>query len=76
LHHERHVIHRDLKPSNLLLNHRGEVKITDFGVSAVLSDSIGQRNTFVGTYKYMSVGVYAIMGQFFILSEKLSFFMV
>ncbi|KAL8094002.1 mitogen-activated protein kinase kinase 6 [Apium graveolens] len=54
LHNERHVIHRDIKPSNLLVNHKGEVKITDFGVSAMLASSMGQRNTFVGTYNYMS----------------------
>ncbi|XP_010924452.1 mitogen-activated protein kinase kinase 1 isoform X1 [Elaeis guineensis] len=54
LHHERHVIHRDIKPSNLLVNHSGEIKITDFGVSAVLANSMGQRDTFVGTYNYMS----------------------
>lgn len=55
LHHEKHIIHRDLKPSNLLINHRGEVKITDFGVSAKLASTSGQANTFVGTYNYMSV---------------------
>jgi mitogen-activated protein kinase kinase 1 len=55
LHHERHVIHRDIKPSNLLVNRKGEVKITDFGVSAVLASSMGQRDTFVGTYNYMAV---------------------
>ncbi|XAR53456.1 Mitogen-activated protein kinase kinase [Bertholletia excelsa] len=54
LHHEKHIIHRDLKPSNLLVNHRGEVKITDFGVSAILSSTSGMANTFVGTYNYMS----------------------
>ncbi|KAH7289881.1 hypothetical protein KP509_30G022400 [Ceratopteris richardii] len=54
LHQEIHVIHRDLKPSNLLVNSRGQVKITDFGVSAVLGSSIGQQNTFIGTYIYMS----------------------
>ncbi|KAL6330774.1 hypothetical protein AAG906_009202 [Vitis piasezkii] len=54
LHHEKHIIHRDLKPSNLLINHRGEVKITDFGVSAILTSTSGQANTFVGTYNYMS----------------------
>ncbi|KAH9301491.1 hypothetical protein KI387_013074, partial [Taxus chinensis] len=54
LHHERHIIHRDIKPSNLLVNHKGEVKITDFGVSAMLANSMGQRDTFVGTYNYMS----------------------
>ncbi|KAF8401035.1 hypothetical protein HHK36_014338 [Tetracentron sinense] len=54
LHREKHIIHRDLKPSNLLVNHRGEVKITDFGVSAILATTSGQANTFVGTYNYMS----------------------
>ncbi|XP_050215695.1 mitogen-activated protein kinase kinase 6 isoform X1 [Mercurialis annua] len=54
LHNERRVIHRDIKPSNLLVNHKGEVKITDFGVSAVVASTMGQRDTFVGTYNYMS----------------------
>ncbi|KAK9275323.1 hypothetical protein L1049_022586 [Liquidambar formosana] len=54
LHHEKHIVHRDFKPSNLLINHRGEVKITDFGVSAILASTSGQANTFVGTYNYMS----------------------
>lgn len=57
LHNERHVIHRDIKPSNLLVNQKGQVKITDFGVSAMLATSMGQRDTFVGTYNYMSVSI-------------------
>ena len=60
LHHEKHIIHRDLKPSNLLINHTGEVKITDFGVSAVLASTSGHANTFVGTYNYMSVSLCGI----------------
>ncbi|EPS64762.1 hypothetical protein M569_10015 [Genlisea aurea] len=54
LHHEKHILHRDLKPSNLLINHRGEVKITDFGVSAIMKGTAALANTFVGTYHYMS----------------------
>ncbi|KAI8032914.1 Mitogen-activated protein kinase kinase 2 [Camellia lanceoleosa] len=46
LHHEKHIIHRDLKPSNLLVNHRGEIKITDFGVSPILQGIVGQANFF------------------------------
>ncbi|PKA63338.1 Mitogen-activated protein kinase kinase 2 [Apostasia shenzhenica] len=54
LHHEKHIIHRDLKLSNILINHRGEVKISDFGVSAVLASSLGERDTFIGTFNYMA----------------------
>ncbi|CAL5044586.1 unnamed protein product [Urochloa decumbens] len=54
LHHEKRIIHRDLKPSNILINHRGEVKISDFGVSAIISSSSGQRGTFTGTFNYMA----------------------
>lgn len=53
LKHEKRV-HRDMKPSNLVLNSRGEVKVTDFGVSAELQSSIAMCGTFVGTFKYMS----------------------
>lgn len=53
LKHEKRV-HRDIKPSNLLINSRGEVKVTDFGVSAELQSSVQMCGTFVGTFKYMS----------------------
>ncbi|NP_001303018.1 mitogen-activated protein kinase kinase 1-like [Brassica napus] len=54
IHDERRIIHRDLKPSNLLINHRGEVKIADFGVSKILSSTSSLAHTFVGTDFYMS----------------------
>mmetsp|Transcript_1769 Transcript_1769/g.2397 ORF Transcript_1769/g.2397 Transcript_1769/m.2397 type:complete len:333 (+) Transcript_1769:103-1101(+) len=53
LKHEKRV-HRDMKPSNLLINSRGEVKLTDFGVSKELQSSIELCGTFVGTFRYMS----------------------
>jgi len=52
--HERHQIHRDIKPSNLLINHWGEVKVSDFGIVKELDDSLAQAKTFVGTLSYMS----------------------
>lgn len=36
LHHEQRIIHRDIKPSNLLVSYKGDVKISDFGVSGAL----------------------------------------
>lgn len=52
--HSLKIIHRDIKPSNILLNSKGLLKISDFGVSGYLKDSNDQRSTMVGTYMYMS----------------------
>ena len=47
-------VHRDIKPSNVLINSKGLVKLSDFGLSAELQNSIAMCATFVGTFKYMS----------------------
>ena len=46
------IMHRDIKPANILVNSDGQVKLTDFGVSGQLIDSIAQ--SFIGTRHYMS----------------------
>jgi len=54
LHRERHQVHRDMKPGNILLNRQGEVKISDFGLSAELDSTKEMCATFIGTHAYMS----------------------
>uniref|UniRef100_M8C9Z7 mitogen-activated protein kinase kinase n=1 Tax=Aegilops tauschii TaxID=37682 RepID=M8C9Z7_AEGTA len=54
LHEVRRLVHRDIKPANLLLNLKGDTKITDFGVSSGLHDSVTMCATFLGSVTYMS----------------------
>ena len=50
--HDKGVIHRDLKPANIMIDGKGQVRITDFGIAA-LAEGI-ERAEFAGTLIYMA----------------------
>ena len=55
--HDKGVIHRDIKPGNLMLTHRGQVKIADFGIALATQDiskKLTSTGEFVGTPGYLS----------------------
>src|SRR5947209_18378333 len=41
-HTRANVIHCDLKPANLMVNQRGDLKVTDFGIARSLTDSVSR----------------------------------
>jgi serine/threonine protein kinase len=53
--HQLGIVHRDVKPANLLLDARGNLWITDFGLAQVQSETrLTLTGDVVGTVRYMS----------------------
>jgi serine/threonine-protein kinase len=54
--HAQGVVHRDIKPGNIMLNQRGEVKVTDFGIARLTttSETLAQTAAILGTASYLS----------------------
>ncbi|MGD9345982.1 MAG: protein kinase [Candidatus Aminicenantes bacterium] len=51
--HDRGVLHRDLKPSNVMLDGRGRVRITDFGLARLTTEPESS-DAAIGTPAYMA----------------------
>jgi len=56
--HDRHVLHRDLKPANVMIDGRGRVRITDFGLSGMATEIVGPEAR-AGTPMYMAPEQYS-----------------
>src|SRR4051794_36171065 len=53
--HSLGVVHRDIKPANLMVDSKGELWITDFGLARFQGDaSLTRSGDLVGTLRYMS----------------------
>lgn len=53
--HDKGVWHRDIKPANVMIDAKGQIKLTDFGVSRITDNTERSRvGTMVGTLHYMS----------------------
>mgnify|MGYP002775867509 CR=1 FL=1 len=53
LHHGCNIIHRDVKSSNILLSHNLEGKMSDFGISKLVSNDVNPTTRIVGTMGYL-----------------------
>lgn len=59
--HERGLVHRDVKPQNLLIDHRGHVKLLDFGLAMMRDGEGGEEFSMAMIFGHECIGTPAFM---------------
>ena len=52
--HKNNMIYRDLKPENILIDSKGHIKLTDFGLSKIMTNIEEKSFTICGTLQYIA----------------------
>lgn len=52
--HKHGIVHRDIKPSNVFIAKDGNIKVLDFGIAQILSDTKDKNSIATGSLAYMS----------------------
>ena len=75
--HSNGVIHRDIKTDSILLSSDGQVKLTDFGFVAQISNDLQKRKSLVGVRFFLIIYLFILVCLYFFvyfISKSIVFF--